>query len=196
MACSLRWSPPCQHYSLAGQEHGRTIPLPDMRHRHAGDWCPTAFSTPRDGCAPQIYAACARLGRVEQPCRAPRVTRCYSSVGLRCRLGAHVAIAEAVLPSSWGTSLVGVCRRYARTPHLLTQPWQTGGWSGASFPSLTEAARSLDGAARDATDEAIEKEIIGDGHGHARNERRAHQLAPVEDVSADQVGRDAERHRL
>src|SRR6266487_4683348 len=29
MACSLRWSPPCQHYSLAGQEHGRTIPLPD-----------------------------------------------------------------------------------------------------------------------------------------------------------------------
>src|SRR5438128_7455886 len=27
MACSLRWSPPCQHYSLAGQEHGRTIPL-------------------------------------------------------------------------------------------------------------------------------------------------------------------------
>src|SRR6266480_4890712 len=33
MACSLRWSPPCQHYSLAGQEHGRTIPLSDMR-----DW--------------------------------------------------------------------------------------------------------------------------------------------------------------
>src|SRR6266852_9097682 len=34
MACSLRWSPPCQHYSLAGQEHGRTIPLPDLASLH------------------------------------------------------------------------------------------------------------------------------------------------------------------
>src|ERR1700730_18068682 len=30
MACSLCWSPPCQHHSLAGQEHGRTIPLADI----------------------------------------------------------------------------------------------------------------------------------------------------------------------
>src|SRR6266567_8405038 len=36
MACSLRWSPPCQHYFLAGQEHGRTIPLPDITASQRG----------------------------------------------------------------------------------------------------------------------------------------------------------------
>jgi hypothetical protein len=30
MACSLSSVPPCQHSLLAGQEHGRTIPLTDV----------------------------------------------------------------------------------------------------------------------------------------------------------------------
>ena len=57
-------------------------------------------------------------------------------------------------------------------------------------PSIRSVMRAessvglLDGAARDAADEAVQKEVIGDGHRHARNQRRAHQLAPVEDVAA------------
>jgi hypothetical protein len=30
MACSLSLAPPLPLYQLAGQEHGRTIPLPDI----------------------------------------------------------------------------------------------------------------------------------------------------------------------
>src|SRR5262245_26743430 len=52
------------------------------------------------------------------------------------------------------------------------------------------AARSLDGAARDAADEAVEEKIVRDRHRDACDQRRGHQFAPVEDVAADEVGRD------
>src|SRR5262245_60230516 len=68
--------------------------------------------------------------------------------------------------------------------------------TGRHLASRMPTARSLDGAARDAADESIKEKIIGDGHRHAGDQRRAHQFAPVEDIAADEVGRDAQRHRL
>src|SRR5215831_16322247 len=62
--------------------------------------------------------------------------------------------------------------------------------------SRMPTVRSLDGTARDAADESIKEKIIGDGYRHASDQRRAHQFAPVEDIAADEVGRDAQRHRL
>src|SRR5262245_4287084 len=69
-------------------------------------------------------------------------------------------------------------------------------FSGAPASAASEVSRysimaSPDGTARDAADESIEEKIIGDGHRHARDQRRAHQFAPVEDIAADEVGRDA-----
>src|SRR5215510_3026296 len=59
--------------------------------------------------------------------------------------------------------------------------------TGRHLASRMPTARSLDGAARDAADESIKEKIIGDGHRHAGDQRRAHQFAPVEDIAADEV---------
>src|SRR5262249_615597 len=45
--------------------------------------------------------------------------------------------------------------------------------------------RLLDSASGYPADEPIEKKIVRDRHRNARDQRRAHQLAPVEDVAAD-----------
>src|SRR5262249_30524937 len=58
------------------------------------------------------------------------------------------------------------------------------------------AARSLDGASRDAADEAVEEKIVRDRHRDARDQRRRHQFAPVEDIAANEVGRDPQGDRL
>ena len=54
----------------------------------------------------------------------------------------------------------------------------------------------LDGAAGDAGNEAIEKEVIGDRYRDAGDQCPRHDLPPVEDVAADEVGRHAKRDRL
>src|SRR4051794_22988679 len=42
MACSLSLAPPCQLRLLAGQEHGRTIPLAEITPRKVGQIQPLA----------------------------------------------------------------------------------------------------------------------------------------------------------
>ena len=54
----------------------------------------------------------------------------------------------------------------------------------------------LDGAASDAGDEAVEEEVISDCHRDAGDQCAGHDLAPEEDVAANEVGRHAERDRL
>src|SRR6266446_5325694 len=67
---------------------------------------------------------------------------------------------------------------------------------GRHLASRMPTARSLDGTARDAADESIKEKIIGDGHRHTGDQRRAHQFAPVEDIAADEVGRDPQSDGL
>ena len=54
----------------------------------------------------------------------------------------------------------------------------------------TSSLLSFHGASRDAADEAVEEKVVRDCHRDARDQRRAHQFAPVEDVAANEVGRD------
>src|SRR5262249_37145160 len=56
-----------------------------------------------------------------------------------------------------------------------------------SFSALVtpHKLRLLDSASGYPADEPIEKKIVRDRHRNARDQRRAHQLAPVEDVAAD-----------
>jgi transposase len=54
----------------------------------------------------------------------------------------------------------------------------------------TSSLLLFDGASRDAADEAIEEKIVRDRHRDARDQRRAHQFAPVKDVAANEVGCD------
>src|ERR1051326_6504666 len=54
----------------------------------------------------------------------------------------------------------------------------------------------LDGASRNSGNKAIEEEVVGDCNRHARDQGTGHQFAPVVDVAAHQVCRDAERYRL
>jgi hypothetical protein len=60
----------------------------------------------------------------------------------------------------------------------------------ASPERETSSLLLFDGASRDAADEAIEEKIVRDRHWDARDQRRAHQFTPVEDVAANEVGRD------
>jgi soluble lytic murein transglycosylase len=54
----------------------------------------------------------------------------------------------------------------------------------------TSSLLLFDGASRDAADEAIEEKIVRDRYRDARDQRRAHQFAPVKDVAANEVGCD------
>ena len=45
-------------------------------------------------------------------------------------------------------------------------------------------------------DEAVEEQIVGDRHRDAGDQGPGHDLAPVEDVAANQIGRHAQRDRL
>src|SRR6516225_2823576 len=65
-----------------------------------------------------------------------------------------------------------------------------------SCVSAHAQAALLDGAPGYSTDEPIKKKIVRDRHRDAGDQGAGHDLAPVEDVAADEIGRHAERDRL
>src|SRR5215475_2391902 len=54
----------------------------------------------------------------------------------------------------------------------------------------------LDRCAGDAGDELVEEQVVDDGHGHPHQQCPGHQRAPEVHVAADELGGDAEWHRL
>src|SRR5262249_40033883 len=66
------------------------------------------------------------------------------------------------------------------------------------FSVKGDAASSglFDSAAGYPADEPIEKKIVSDRHRNGRDQRRTHQLPPVENVAANQVGCHPKRHGL
>ena len=62
--------------------------------------------------------------------------------------------------------------------------------------SSAQATRLFDGAAGYTGDEAVKEQIIGDRHRDASDQCAGHDLAPVEDVAADEIGRHAEGDRF
>jgi len=63
-------------------------------------------------------------------------------------------------------------------------------WFRAGQPPL------FHGTSRYAADEAIEEKAVGDGNRDTCNERRRHELSPIENVAAHEIGSDAQRYRL
>src|SRR5215470_497353 len=61
---------------------------------------------------------------------------------------------------------------------------------------LTMSALLLDGAGRQSSHVVVEEEDVGDHDGKRADAGAGHQPAPVVDVAADQLGEDADRHRL
>ena len=61
---------------------------------------------------------------------------------------------------------------------------------------MSAQLRLLDRASGDPADETIEKKIIGDRYRNAGDQGAGHDLAPVEDVTADEIGRYPKRDRL
>ena len=64
------------------------------------------------------------------------------------------------------------------------------------FSARGRKLRLLDSASGYPADEPIEKKIVRDRHRDAGDQGAGHDLAPVEDVTADEIGRHAKRDRL
>jgi hypothetical protein len=67
--------------------------------------------------------------------------------------------------------------------------------SHSTDASDTKAGQSslFHGTSRYAADEAIQEEVVGDGNRDTCNERRRHELSPIENVAAHEIGGDAQR---
>src|ERR1043166_1261963 len=77
--------------------------------------------------------------------------------------------------------------RYTRIGWPLT--WMV------SLRAMMSLLLRLHGAGGQAGDVVVHEEGIDDGDRHRAEQRAGHELAPVEDVAADQLGDDADRHR-
>jgi hypothetical protein len=62
------------------------------------------------------------------------------------------------------------------------------GGSGSSCPLNSNLELPLDGAGGEASDIVLDKERVDQSHRDRPEQRRRHQLAPVEHVTADQLG--------
>ena len=74
----------------------------------------------------------------------------------------------------------------------------TAGWFIAALldEALSGAASLFDGSASNTGNETIKEEVIGDRNRDAGDQGASHDLAPVENVAAYEVGRHAQRDRL
>src|SRR5215210_2352947 len=83
----------------------------------------------------------------------------------------------------------------SRSPRVSSElertSWSSESATGTSFrlDSLAECSSCK------ALDETVEKRVIEQRERDCRNQRRGHERLPEEDISPDQVVRDARRHR-
>jgi hypothetical protein len=87
-------------------------------------------------------------------------------------------------------------RSDARSQHKLSATEDQSRMRRSAVVTPCKIRPLFDRASGYPTDEAIEKHIVGDRHRDAGDQGAGHDLAPVEDVAADEIGRHAKRDRL
>ena len=82
--------------------------------------------------------------------------------------------------SPWLQPTTNATMRYDDKPSRLGRPRdKPAGLIRKAVASFPSSGALFHGAARDALDEPVEEEIVGDRHRDARDQRCAHQFTPV-----------------
>src|SRR4029450_1286110 len=114
--------------------------------------------------------------------RLPFSCRC------RCLSTPGNELARSAIPPNMLTAKAPAAPRLTRS--LLVSP----PCSSAIPPSFRDCALA-EGTTRESLDEAVEERVVEQRERDARDQHRRHQRLPEEDVTADQLVRDAGRER-
>ena len=143
-------------------------------------------------CCPRCKRLMSAIGTSGHHTRIPECLLWVISGHLQCKTACPLYSQKRT--SNGGARMSATCHK--RTIKGLRSNPINQRWIVIPRVSSAQVSGLLDGAAGYTGDEAVEEQIIGDRHRDAGDQCAGHDLAPIKDVAADEIGRHAEGDRF